>query len=90
MVVVSPTPEELGSSYWEVYIRLSTLYLIAETSFKGDAWYEAIVRECFSRAEDEGVVYSPDLVEIFFVALHDYDFSLLNTLIDATTALLAL
>jgi len=90
MLVVSPTPEELGSSYWDVYVRLSTLYLIAETSFEGGAWYEAIVHYCFSQAEYEGVVYSLDLVEIFFVTLHDYDFSLLNTLIDATTAFLAL
>ena len=90
MPVVDPTPEELGPSYWQVYIRMSTLYLLAETSFKGDPWYEDLVRRCYLRADDGGVIYSQDLVEIFFLALHDYDFNLLNILIDATAALLAL
>lgn len=89
-MIIYPTAEELGPSYWRVYIRMSTLYLLAETSFKGDPWYEDIVRHCYSRADDRGVVYSRDLVEIFFITLHDYDFTLLTMLIDATTALLAL
>ena len=75
-----PTLEELGE-YTEPFLAMAGFYITAQILFGDRRWFLVMERQCMIEATDVDLIMDVQhFVELFWMAMHDWDFALCREL----------